>query len=306
MVLPCKAARLPFTLNRPRTKYYYMGRNGLYALARAWKLEGEEVLMPAYCHGVEAQALEHAGAKLRFFPVHDGMRVDAQEVLSCVTPRTRVIHLIHYLGFAGPVEEVATFCRKNHILLIEDCALAFLSLLGNRPLGTFGDAANFSLYKTLPLPNGGAIALNDESTILKESTRSPRLNSTLAYTTSALFRHSRLANSGALPRAIGAVKNALKPAFHSMGLESVATDTFDLSQAMLGMSAISRTVIQSQDFTGIFERRRRNFEHLLARLAGKAELVFHVLPEGTCPLAFPIAVKKKREAVHWLVERGVE
>lgn len=306
MVLTRKAAPLPFPLNHPNTKYYYMGRNGLYALAGAWKLEGKEVLMPAYCHGVEAQAFECAGAKLRFFPVHEGMRIDENELFSYVTPQTRVIHLIHYLGFAGPVQRIAAFCRENHIRLVEDCALAFLSRQDDRPLGTFGDAANFSLYKTLPLPNGGAIALHDGSTVLEESTRSPKLNSTVAYTASALLRRSRLENRGGLQRAIGAVKNALKPGLQSMGLERVATDTFEISQATLGMSAISRRIMQSQNFDRIFERRRRNFEHLLTRLQGNAELVFHELPEGTCPLAFPIVVKNKCEVVRRLVERGVE
>ena len=306
MVLPRKPAPLPFPLDGPNTKYYYMGRNGLYALARAWNLQGTEVLMPAYCHGVEAQAYERAGAKTRFFPVHEGMCIDENELFSYATPQTRVIHLIHYLGFAGPVQRIAAFCRENHIRLVEDCALAFLSRQDDRPLGTIGDAANFSLYKTLPLPNGGALALNDGSTVLEESTRSPRLNSTVAYTAAALFRHSRLGSSGGLQRAIGAVKNALKPGLHSMGLERVATDTFEISQATLGMSAISRRIMQSQDFDRIFERRRRNFEHLLARLQGKAELVFHALPEGVCPLAFPIAVNKKLEVVGRLVARRVE
>ena len=306
MVMPRKEAQLPFPLDGANTKYYYMGRNGLYALARAWKLQGKEVLMPAYCHGVEAQAFECAGAKLRFFPVHERMRVDENELFSYVTPQTRVIHLIHYLGFASPVQRIAAFCSENHIRLVEDCALAFLSRQDDRPLGTFGDAANFSLYKTLPLPNGGAVALNDGRTVLEESTRSPRLNSTVAYTASALFRHARLGNSGGLQRAIGAVKNALKPGLHSMGLERVATDIFEISQAALGMSAISRRIMQSQDFDRIFEKRRRNFEHLLARLNGKTELVFHELPEGVCPLAFPIAVNKKLEVVGRLVARGVE
>jgi dTDP-4-amino-4,6-dideoxygalactose transaminase len=64
--------------------------------------------------------------------------------------------------------------------------------------------------------------------------------------------------------------------------------------------------MQSLDFDRILQRRRRNFEHLLALLREKVELVFHELPEGACPLAFPIAVNKKHEVVQRLVERGVE
>src|SRR6185295_8963011 len=41
-----------------------------------------------------------------------------------------------------------------------DCAHALYSRLGDRSLGTFGDIAIFSPWKSLPLPDGGLLVLN--------------------------------------------------------------------------------------------------------------------------------------------------
>jgi len=90
------------------------------------------------------------------------MRVDAAEVIAHITKETRAIYLIHYAGFPGPVEELRAVCRERGLLLIEDCAHALLSSLGDRPLGTFGDAAIYCLYKMLPTPHGAATILHRE------------------------------------------------------------------------------------------------------------------------------------------------
>src|SRR5260370_5676130 len=150
---------LPFPFNHPSARYFYFARNAIYALARHWNLAGKEVLFPSYFHGVELEALLAAGVHVRFYPVRQGMRVNLDEVVSLIRDRTRVIYLIHYLGFPGPVRELSELCRHRNLLLIEDCALALLSRHEERLLGSWGDAAIYCLYKSLPVPNGGAIVL---------------------------------------------------------------------------------------------------------------------------------------------------
>src|SRR5262245_33219680 len=77
MLLPRRQPKQSgFPFDRPAVHYYYQARNAIYALAQAWKLAGQEVLFPAYFHGVEVETLLAAGVKLRFYPVHKGMRVD--------------------------------------------------------------------------------------------------------------------------------------------------------------------------------------------------------------------------------------
>src|SRR6058998_2203465 len=119
----------PFPFDNPSLHYYYQARNGIYELARLWNLADQEILFPAYFHGVEIESLLAAGAKLRFYPVHAGMRVDFADIRSRLSPKTRAVYMIHYLGFPGPVEQVSELCRERGIPLIEECALALLSRL---------------------------------------------------------------------------------------------------------------------------------------------------------------------------------
>jgi hypothetical protein len=140
-------------------RFYYFGRNAVRTLTKVLQLDRGEVLVPAYHHGVEIEALLDAGASVRFYPVDARMQVDPDEVARLIGPRTRGIYLIHYLGFPGPAQALRELCDARGLALVEDCALGLLSRDGDRPLGSWGDAAIFSLYKTLPLPNGGALVL---------------------------------------------------------------------------------------------------------------------------------------------------
>src|SRR5439155_6559464 len=47
------------------------------------------------------------------------------------------------------------FCEAHRLRLIEDCALSLFSRENGTWLGSVGDLALFSVYKTLPLPHGG-------------------------------------------------------------------------------------------------------------------------------------------------------
>lgn len=312
-----RQAAAPFPLDARSTEYYYLGRNAVFALARAWDLAGQQVLVPAYCHGVEIKALLHAGADLRFFPVREGMQVRPEDVIDRITPRTRAVYLIHYVGFPGPVQELAAYCRDHNILLVEDCALALLSKLGDRPLGSFGDAAVFCLYKTLPLPNGGAAVVNGNRPGAIPASRRPSFSSTFAYTAAAMFRNAHLSGDGhdvadgddGAERAdhlIGRIRARAKPVFEKLELARVGSIEFNPAYLDLGMSGICHVALANQDFDGIVGRRRRNYLQLLSRLRGKADTVFPDLPAGVCPLFFPIRTPNKVTLQERLLARGIE
>ncbi len=148
---------LPFPFNHPSARYFYFARNAIYALARHWNLAGKEVLFPSYFHGVELEALLAAGVHVRFYPVRQGMRVNLDEVVSLIRDRTRVVYLIHYLGFPGPVRELSELCRHRNLLLIEDCALALLSRHEERLLGSWGDAAMTAICQTTVRTGSGIL-----------------------------------------------------------------------------------------------------------------------------------------------------
>lgn len=309
MVWPrTRRGAVPFPFDDPGVRYFYFARNGIYALARLWNLAGKEVLFPAYFHGVELEALLEAGVRPRFYPVRERMRVDPAEVESRIGPETRAIYLIHYVGFPGPVEELRELCDRRGLLLVEDCALALLSCLGDRPLGTFGDAAVFCLYKTLPTPNGGALVLREGGPLGLPEGEPPPLAATLSHAASSLLVGLELSGGAAGRTVRRAARGLGRAAARLSGAERVPTGTqhFDRARVGLGMSRLSRRVIEAQDFAAIVERRRRNYFHLLGRLRDLAPPVFGELPPGVCPLFFPFPVRDKQTVLRRLRARGVE
>lgn len=309
MLIPRKRrAAAPFPFEDPATHWFYFARNGIFALARLWGLAGREVLFPAYFHGVELEALLEAGVRPRFFPVHDKMRVDAAEVISMIRPETRAVYLIHYAGFPVPIEEIAAACKERDVLLIEDCALSLLSSDGSRPLGSFGDASIFCLYKTLPVPNGGAVVLRKGPPLGLPTGVPPPLASTVAPMFSSILQATEI-HGGAPGRLFRKmVRSVGNAASRAARAERVPTGTqhFDRAHVGLSMSQISHVVAAAQDFAGIVERRRRNYFHLLGRLRILSAPVFSELPPGVCPLFYPFQTDEKQAVLSRLLDRGIE
>ncbi len=309
MLVPRKRrAAAPFPFDDPATHWFYFARNGIYSLARLWGLAGREVLFPAYFHGVELEALLEAGVRPKFFPVHERMRVDAKDVIERIGPETKAVYLIHYVGFPAPVEEIAAACRERNVLLIEDCALSLLSSSNGKPLGTTGDASIFCLYKTLPVPNGGAVVLRRGPPLGLPTGVPPPLASTLAPVVSSLLQTMEIRGGAAGRMMRSAIRQVGNAASRAARAERVATGTqhFDRSHVGLSMSHLSHVVAEAQDFAGIVERRRRNYFHLLGKLRGISPPVFGELPAGVCPLFYPFQTRDKQAVLARLIARGIE
>src|SRR5258705_7083577 len=87
---------------------------------------------------------------------------------------------------------------------------------------------------------------------------------------------------------------------------STGTQHFNLDDVQLGMSATSHLVLRNQDFSGIVERRRRNYFLLYAMLREVAPPITGELKPGVCPLFYPMPVDDKAGAMARLLARGVE
>lgn len=298
----------PFPFESPAVRFYYFGRNAVWTAAKVLGLDRGEILVPSYHHGVECEALADAGAQLRFYRVGPRMGVDPDDVRALIGPRTRAIYLIHYLGFPGPAKALRELADAHGLPLVEDCALSLLSRDGERPLGTWGDAAVFSLYKTLPLPHGGALVLNGERPQGLPWPVAPPALSTFSHLVSSLLQNAEL-RGGAVGRALRqAVRGLGHAAVDAAQVERVATGTqhFERAHAHLGMGGIARRIALAQDWAAIVERRRRNYFFLLGHLRDVAAPIFSQLPPGVVPLFYPLRVADKHGVAARLAARGVE
>lgn len=309
MLIPAPGREpMPFPLGDPRTRFFYYARNGIFRMVPVLGLVDKEVLFPSYFHGVELEALLTGGARPRFYPVRAGMRVDPADVIARITPETRAVYLIHYAGFPGPVEELERVCRDRGLLLIEDCALSLLSRLGDRPLGSFGDASVFCIYKSLPTPNGGAVFLRSVDPAKLPAPPDSSRTSGVSLASFSLLRGMEM-RGGAPGRLLHkGVRQIGRSVAHASGASYVLTGTqfFDPAATSLAMNQLSMRIMRRQNFTETIARRRRNYARLGDRLADVAPSVLGPLQAGTCPLFYPIAIPDKRGAQIELARRGVE
>lgn len=75
------------------------------------------------------------------------------------------ILLSHIGGIANPdIDKIASLCKKENIILIEDCAHSFESTLNGKRTGLFGNAGVYSFYatKAIPVGEGGIVVTDDE------------------------------------------------------------------------------------------------------------------------------------------------
>jgi dTDP-4-amino-4,6-dideoxygalactose transaminase len=128
---------------------------------------GDEVVVPTYTFAATASAVVYCGGTPVFADVlgpHD-LSVDPEHVAALIGPRTRAVAVVHFAGYAAPVEELAALCADRGVALVEDAAHAPGATAGGRRLGTFGLAGAFSFFsnKVLPCGEGGALACDDDA-----------------------------------------------------------------------------------------------------------------------------------------------
>jgi len=284
------------------TALFGSGRAALAAGLRALGIgPDDEVLLPAYlCESVVSPVVE-VGATPVFYPVGRDCGVDLALLDAAIGARTRAVVLIHFLGFPGPVEAVRDLCTRRGIALVEDCAHALFGRLGARPLGWFGDVAAFSPWKSLPLPDGGALVLNRPGLVAAEPSVRPstaRSAARLGYRALGTLEMA----VGWSPRLALLHRASLRRGLHDATSGAPVVDE--------GMSAPARRMLAAitpQRAASIVARRRANYMQMHAAFAGLswARPLFGALPDGVCPLGYPLVVEDRD---HWrdvLLARGV-
>jgi perosamine synthetase len=309
-VLKPAAGTIPFPLGSSNSAYFYVARNGIYHLMKSLVRRDEPVvLVPDYHHGNEICALKAAGATLRFYPVKANLDVNLAAIadLCDVEPKPLALYLTHFVGWPQPINEIRALCNQKNLILIEDCALSFLSEFEGRPLGTFGDYAVFCLYKTLPVPNGGVLVANNAVNPGAAPLAPCSAVSVTGPSVDLVLRWLRSRNE-ICGRALQFAKRAIGRTLTGAKIRRVPIgDTgFDISTVNVGMSPICHTLLGRFGYEAIKEARRRNFTIVEDGLRGNVVLLDKTLSEGVCPLFFPLLVKDKQSAATALAERGIE
>lgn len=260
-----------------------------------------KVLVPAYHCGSEVSPIEAAGFEPVFYRVGEDLSFSVDDLEEVVTPRTKAVHLTHFFGFPGPAPEVAEWAASRKIALIEDCAHGLFSSRGETPLGSFGQAAVFSLPKSLALYSGGVLRLAEGTPEYRPKMEPPSL-------TLSLFRLKRMLGPrvklklGRMPNlANTAPPKPTEPPFGEVG--------YDPREGRLCAGWWARRTLSTSNWQGLVQRRRANYRALVEGLAdldgGPVRVIKRDLEAGVCPWMLPLRVKDPFGARVGLRGRGI-
>ncbi len=281
------------------------GRAAVALMARLWGLDhNDEVLLPAYNCGSEISPIIATGAQVSMYRIDAGARIDFEDLLRRITPRTRLVYVTHYFGRPEVISDLATYCRRRNIKLLEDCALSLFS----EGAGQAGDAAIFSLRKSLPACDGGVLTLRDRDSLLPLLLANRReVGATVRSLLSLMKKWSKtlVVYPSTLERGNSSEDFAAPLEFPPLP----ATYYWSKDAAIYEPSFFSLGLLKRTDPREVVRQRRENYSHLRQRLGDNARLTFlwegQTLLGGMCPLGLPMLVDHRRRWCNALNAAGI-
>jgi len=127
--------------------------------------EGDEVITTPFTFFATAEAILYTGAMPVFVDIEpETLNIDVNLIEKKITSKTKAILPVHIFGHPADMDAIQKIAKRHNLKIIEDCAQAFGSSIGNKKAGSFGDAGCFSFYPSKNLGaygDGGMITLND-------------------------------------------------------------------------------------------------------------------------------------------------
>jgi dTDP-4-amino-4,6-dideoxygalactose transaminase len=205
------------------------------------------------------------------------------------------------------MDDVLAIARTRGLKVIEDCALSLLSSDGVKPLGTRADASIFCLYKSLPVPHGGALWMPQgwDGEELEPAGTGATLHQLASSMLGSAARAGRWAERLTLAVREGA---ALARRVVKLPVDGapVGTRRFVPGEEQRGVSPVVLQIARALEMRDIVEQRRRNYYALLARLRDVSPPLVHELGPGVCPLFYPLWCEEKPLVRARLLRAGIE
>ena len=184
----CKNRNLNFYLGGEKVKFYsqkleeefkkYLGvkyaisfnsgRSALMAILNSLGLQrrDDEVLLQAFTCNAAVNPIIWSGLKPVFVDCDEKtFNIDLEDLKRKITEKSRVVIVQHTFGLPADMNEILEICRKNNLILIEDCAHSLGAEYKGKKVGTFGKAAFFSFSRDKVISSvyaGMAVTDDDE------------------------------------------------------------------------------------------------------------------------------------------------
>jgi UDP-2-acetamido-2-deoxy-ribo-hexuluronate aminotransferase len=127
---------------------------------------GDEVIIPGFSYIATAETVALLGATPVYVDIdRDTYNLDAEKLLSAITPRTKAIVPVNLFGQCADFDAINKIASQNDIPVIEDAAQSFGATYKSQNSCNLSDVACTSFFPSKPLGcygDGGAIFTNNE------------------------------------------------------------------------------------------------------------------------------------------------
>lgn len=175
------------------------GTSTLHSLLLAYGIgSGDEVITTPFTFIATSNSVLFVGAKPVFVDIEEETYgIDPDKISEAITNKTKAIIPIHYGGTGCKIKEIKEITDNNNLILIEDAAEALGATVNKKKIGTFGNAASFSLCanKNITSGEGGLITTDSKEVYEKvKLIRSHGRSETNIYDHTMLGYNFRMSN----------------------------------------------------------------------------------------------------------------
>ena len=125
---------------------------------------GCEVIVPAFLWVATVGAVIQCNAIPVLCEVDDSFNMDPRDLTQKITPRTKLIAVVHMAGVPCDMGAIMDIARTHQVPVLEDCAQCNGGSFRGRKVGTFGEVGIFSfqINKNITAGEGGLIVTSNQ------------------------------------------------------------------------------------------------------------------------------------------------
>jgi perosamine synthetase len=272
----------------------FMGRDAFTLAASLLALKPDDVvLLPDYlCQEVLKPFM--ARCRVEFYGVSPELTIEPKQIgIKIAETRPRLVILINYFGFLQPYRrEIRRICQEHRVLVLEDCAHSLLT----EGSGETGDLCVYSFRKLLPVPDGGALKMGamTKAEVLRFYPRlcSNALSLLIMLKLWLKVRNEKFSRAGLTSRA-----NTVVPKLR------VETKF----KRIVPISSFALRGLATSPWQEIVRKRREDYQfwHQWGLQTGAYVPVLPNLPDGVCPLCFPVRIAERDAIRARMADHGV-
>ena len=125
---------------------------------------GDEVICPSITYWASVAQAYSLGATPVFADIDpETLCIDPNDIEHRITPRTKAIVVVHYAGMPAEMDAIMKIAAEHNLKILEDASHAHGARYKGKQVGTFGEAAAFSLMtgKSLAIGEAGILFTDD-------------------------------------------------------------------------------------------------------------------------------------------------